>query len=272
MLAAELHLSDSGQPGEVPPDDPAALTGWLEERAPAPDRPALAAGAWPDLAGQPALAMWATERLSPATLSPAVARGLAVHAVPSFVLFGLAPDAGLSPEVLAVLLSPPLADRVASACPHLDPEMARALCSATGRSRAERGRDAALERSLAGDDEAQALWAVELASGLGAAGARIAEAAARGATEDSGRGHALIVLARTLPADAAVARLARHLAPEDPLAPVAALELSRLEGGREALAVADIDEGALSALVEVARARADGTAAPSGGGLLGRGL
>lgn len=272
MLLAEHHLTRSLAHEPSPPAEPAELVAWLEARAPAVDEAALAPGRWPGLAGQPALATWAVNRLADEPLEPAVARGLAVHAVPPFVLRSLAPDAGLPVESLAVLLAPALADRVAAACPGLDVELRSAVCSREGRQRAEQGRDRALARALQDTEPGRSLWAVELASGLGGTGARVAESAWRAATDDAARGRALIVLARTLPADEAIRRLRPHLAPEDPLAPVAVLELSRLEGGAEVLGAMAGETGALGALAEVSRARAEGRRAASGTGLLDRGL
>ncbi|MEC8424836.1 MAG: hypothetical protein VX000_13725, partial [Myxococcota bacterium] len=168
IVAARMHLSRSAEDVAPPPAEPAALHAWLAERAPRVDRPALGADAWPDLAGQPALSLWARMRLDPADLSPAVARGLAVHAVPVRFLRALGPRSGLDPEVLAVLLDPELMERVASACPRLDPGMRAALCGATARTIAARD-EALAEVMLQGDDDL-ALWAAESASGLGDAG------------------------------------------------------------------------------------------------------
>lgn len=276
VLAARMHLSRVATDGVVPPADPAELRGWLSERAPPVDSPALASGVWPGLAGQPALAIWARARLSPGDLSPAIARGLAVHAIPGRVLRSLGPRSGLDAESLALLMDPPLADRVADACPRLEPRVRTTLCG--GRARAESARDAALAQALASPDADVALWAVELASGLGEDGARLAETASRqasvGTQGDRTRGHALVVLARTLPPAAAVARLERHTGGDDPLAPLAILELSRLPGGGAALqtlATSSPDPG-LAALAAVAHGRATGRPAASGEGLLGRGL
>ena len=276
VVAARLHLARTAADGPVPPADPAALGAWLAHRAPPVDHPALAPGAWDGLTGQPALATWARTRLAPSTLPPAVARGLAVHAVPVRILRALGPRSGLDTEALGVLLDPELADRVAAACPGLDPALRGPLC--VHRERSEAGRDAALADALGHADADIALWSVELSSGLGPAGVALAEAAGRRAPAGDGgdrtRAHALVVLARALPAAAALQRLARHTAPGDPLAPLALLELSRIEGAgatlREAAALPG-DPG-LAALAEVGRARAEGEPPLSGGGLLGRGL
>ena len=139
------------------------------------------------------------------------------------------------------------------------------------RRRAEQGRDRAL-RTLASPDPGRSLWAVELASGLASDGARIAEATWQDAQDDATRGRALIVLARTLPPEEALQLLSRHAVASDPLAPVAALELSRLEGGAAGLGALEQAAGPVRALAEVARARAEGQVPPSGDGLLDRGL
>ena len=272
VLLAEGHLAGSVEPTPPPPSEPDALHAWLEAQAAPVAASAAAPGAWAGLAGQPALATWAAVRLDPGSLSPAVARGLAVHAIPPFVLRSLAPDSGLGTEALAVVLAPALAERVSTACPQLDAEVSQALCSNGARRRAEQGRDRALRRALASPDPGRSLWAVELASGLASDGARIAEATWQDAQDDATRGRALIVLARTLPPEEALQLLSRHAVASDPLAPVAALELSRLEGGAAGLGALEQAAGPVRALAEVARARAEGQVPPSGDGLLDRGL
>ncbi len=258
----------------VPPDEADALAAWLAARAPAPDAPALSPGVWPDLAGAPDLARWARARVDLATTPPAVARGLAVHAVPVRVLRQLAPAAALDPEALAVLLDPALADRVSAACPGLDPALRAPICSPAARDRADRAVDAAVSTLLAADDDEDRLWGVELAIGLGSRGAALARTAR--APSPRGRGAALVVLAWTLPPDDAEPLLAVHLDPDDPLLALAALELARLGrgGARLDAAKSAVDRPGDRALLDIAHAvaarRAPAESPPVG--LVGGGL
>ncbi len=251
-LVYRARLSTDLSPSAPPPSEPAALLAWLTERAPGPGVSALADGAWPDVAGNTALARWARHRIDLDAASPAVLRGLAVHGLPEDARRRLTPSTGLDAEVVAVLLDPELTARVVAGCPDLGPRVGPTLCDGDARRRARARLEAAVGALFATDDPFAVAWGIELAIGLGSEGGALVDGLSL--SDDRGRAAALIVKAWTLPPDAAEAALVAHARADDPLAVVAALELARLGRGDAALHTlqATMDRPADAALVSLA--------------------
>ncbi len=135
------------------------------------------------------------------------------------------------PLLAAVLLEPAAADELLSRCPAVDPVLATLCDPAVYRSRAAEV-DALLATTLGSWDEPSALWAAEMAAGLGERGVALSRAVLADevptARPEQQRALAVEVLARVLPEPQVQPALRELLARNDGAALVAALELARL--------------------------------------------